>query len=319
MRWAILLALAAGAGAQPINSIKCTAATMCTTTWPVAPGNLLVVYGWGKQSGGAFSDSAKDVFTTLNQSDQYASHKRMAVTLGTGAGPLTVMTPGAWDNLVVAEFPGYTAAVLTSAVATVPSVTSKVSCPAIDPLSITTTEPALLISMWAMESSFGSACTASSGTELASQCSGPTGKLMYEMAAAGAHSQRFSFQPGYNGGDSSCAIFAFKVAIPPAPPPYVAPPPTPDPVVAVPPPGAFICPVNGVPSIICQHNLGTITPYVACYDSANYMAGSTGAASDVRVVAVRATSPGSTTIDFGIIYADATREPTPFTGLCRIQ
>jgi hypothetical protein len=110
MRLLAGLAIAFGLHGTVINSVRCTAATSCTTPWSVQAGNALVVARWYRAAGGgALSDRQGNVYTPLHAASSYGSNTRLDGTLlAAGGAPVTVTSSAAEQAIVLVEISGVT-------------------------------------------------------------------------------------------------------------------------------------------------------------------------------------------------------------------
>ena len=196
-----------------INSKHCATASICTTNWNVTAGNVLIVmfYDGVGDAGGNISDMQGNSYTYFtNVVNWNAGLVLYGATLTSGGAPLTVNSSGAHSQMVLAEFSGVS-------LATDGSVSNSAGntslCPSASPLSVTTGTSDLLVSVLVQDVTEGST-TASSGTLAQGVGSGVGSfQFLYQIApTAGAYTQQFAFNPGYNAGNQSCAMVALRAA-----------------------------------------------------------------------------------------------------------
>jgi hypothetical protein len=189
--------------------------TTCTTSWPLAKGDLITVTAWfSSVGGGPFSDNQSNPYTLLSQGDTYHSHKRTYSALASSPGPLTVTFLFPQENVVILTSPGYIdKPVLISTFNT--SGTRAICPPA--PLSLTTPASSLLLSSWVMDAGPADSCTSISGTKAAGSCGSLTGQVSYELATPGTHTQQFSISPTSSGGNTNCDLLSFPSTTPDSP------------------------------------------------------------------------------------------------------
>lgn len=109
MKLAIGLAIAIALHGAAINSVRCTAAASCTTTWSVQAGNALVVARWHGSPGGALGDSQGNAYTSLHAAASYGSNTNIDGTILTAGGaPVTVTSSVAEQSIVLVEISGVT-------------------------------------------------------------------------------------------------------------------------------------------------------------------------------------------------------------------
>jgi hypothetical protein len=181
---------------------------------------------WQITGGGTISDSQGNVYKQFRQSDTYRSHRRGYSTTATQSGVLTVSFSVPQEEIIIFSSPGYLSTVDQTVVYPPSGSMNLAVCPPVA-LSITTASDSMLISDWALDGGTASSCKALSGTSvLAPICGGSTGQVNYEVAAAGVHTQQFTFSPGFNAGNGNCGLTSFRAAVAPPPPPPPPPPPT---------------------------------------------------------------------------------------------
>lgn len=206
---AFLMATQAYGAITYVNSVRCTAATSCATTWNVTAGNVLVVGRWFATGGGTLSDTQSNSYAQLHSTITYRSNTGIHLTtLASGGSTVTVNSTTLEDNLVLAEFSGVSLAVDVS-----DKYSPGGSTPVCSPsgLSVTTSVPTLMLSIWANDAGGASSCTAITGTLLATdKCGGTTGQLRYQLGTSGTYTQKFTFAPNYNSGSASCGIVALR-------------------------------------------------------------------------------------------------------------
>ena len=206
-----LLAMAAQsyAAIAYVNSARCASATSCATTWSVTAGNVLVVGRWGLGEG-TISDNRSNTYTQIQSGgmDAYATSRIHATILASGGSAVTVTSTVTETNIVLAEFSGVTLTVDTHG----DGAGNQPLCPTSAPLSITTSVPALILSIWSDFAQNPQSCVSTSGTLVATgQCGGSgTGQLRYQIAGVGTYTQQFTFNPGYNAGNTVCGMYALK-------------------------------------------------------------------------------------------------------------
>jgi hypothetical protein len=192
-----------------VNSVRCASATSCATTWSVTAGNVLVVGRWGSGEG-TISDNQSNTYTQIESAamDSYATSHIHATILASGGSTVTVTSTVTETNIVLVEFSGVMLTVDTHA----DGSNNQYMCPPSAPLSITTSVPALILSIWSDYAQGPLSCVSTSGTLAAtSQCGGSgTGQLRYQIAAAGTYTQQFTFNPSYNAGNTVCGMYALK-------------------------------------------------------------------------------------------------------------
>ena len=207
----LVFALQAFGAITYVNSVRCGGVTSCTTTWSVTPGNVLAVGTWGSSASGTITTTGI-TYTVLRDHAEYHSYTTLRVAALASSGSITVASTATESNILIAEFRGVSLTVDISD--SYGYVGPSPSCPATSPLSVSTTGPDLLLSIWAMESS-GGTCAQSSGTLMGTDscaAGGGTGRMAYQIAASGTWTQQFTFSPGYNDGNTNCGIYALKAA-----------------------------------------------------------------------------------------------------------
>ncbi|MEO8369665.1 MAG: IPT/TIG domain-containing protein, partial [Candidatus Solibacter sp.] len=192
-----------------LHSVRCSKAANCAATWPVTAGNLLtVMFADGVGQGGNISDSQLNAYNTLKSIGHYASGLTLLGTVLKSSGALNVTSSGVHGQIVLVEFSGVG---LTVDASTQAAPDNSANCPSGAPLSVTTTGSDLLIS--AMVGNVTNGSTSFSSGTLVEGVGSQVGafQFVYQLApAAGTHTQRFTFAPGYNSGNQSCALVALR-------------------------------------------------------------------------------------------------------------
>jgi hypothetical protein len=193
-----------------INSKHCAAASTCTTDWNVTAGDVLMVmfYDGVGDPGGNVSDGPGNVYTNLKVIGSYNASLTLYGSTLTSGGLLTVNSSGAHTQMVLVEFSGVSLTIDGGAQAL---SFNNGRCPSATPLSVATTGSDVLIGVLVESVTNGS--TAFSTGTLAQGAGSQKGafQFVYQIApSAGTYTQQFSFTPGYNAGNQTCAMVALR-------------------------------------------------------------------------------------------------------------